>query len=417
MSTKNRHDIVVKIEKEEWNEALDQAFNQRKKDLKMDGFRKGKVPKEVYLKKYGIESLYMDAVDIILPKAYTKALEENKLIPVAQPKIDIKNINENGIEISFNIVTKPEVKLGKYKGLKIKKEEIQVIKEEIDAEIESLRKRFTEYVIKEGKVENGDMAVIDFEGFKDGVAFEGGKAENYQLEIGSNTFIPGFEEQLIGMNPKEEKEIEVTFPENYPSEELKGQKVTFKVKLNEVKQKVIPEMNEDFFKDLDFEGVNDIKSLEKMMEEKIRVRKEAEAENILIDNLLKAVSKNVKIDVPEEMVEDEIDRMLGRYEEQLRMQGIDIKQYYQITNTNEEQLRKQMREEANNHVVYRLMLEEIAKEEKIEVTEKEAKEEAKHLAEQYNVKEEDFLQMFGGLDLVKYDLEMRRTIELLKENN
>lgn len=417
MSTKNRHDIVVKIEKEEWNEALDQAFNQRKKDLKMDGFRKGKVPKEVYLKKYGIESLYMDAVDIILPKAYTKALEENKLIPVAQPKIDIKNINENGIEISFNIVTKPEVKLGKYKGLKIKKEEIQVIKEEIDAEIESLRKRFTEYVIKEGKVENGDIAVIDFEGFKDGVAFEGGKAENYQLEIGSNTFIPGFEEQLIGMNPKEEKEIEVTFPENYPSEELKGQKVTFKVKLNEVKQKVIPEMNEDFFKDLDFEGVNDIKSLEKMMEEKIRVRKEAEAENILIDNLLKAVSKNVKIDVPEEMVEDEIDRMLGRYEEQLRMQGIDIKQYYQITNTNEEQLRKQMREEANNHVVYRLMLEEIAKEEKIEVTEKEAKEEAKHLAEQYNVKEEDFLQMFGGLDLVKYDLEMRRTIELLKENN
>ncbi|MDD4035843.1 MAG: trigger factor [Bacilli bacterium] len=417
MSTKNKHEVVVKIEKEEWNQALDQSFNKRIKDLKMDGFRKGKVPKEVYLKRYGIESLYMDAVDLVLPNAYTKALDESKLIPVVQPKMDIKNIDEEGVEILFNIITKPEVKLGKYKGLKVKTETVKVTKEEVTEEIENLRQRFTENVIKEGKLETGDVAVIDFEGFKDGLPFEGGKAEGYSLEIGSHTFIPGFEEQLIGMNPKEEKEIELTFPENYPSEELKDQKVTFKVKLNEVKQKKVPEINEEFFKDLDMEGINDLKSLEKMMEEKIQVTKEAEAENIFIDNLLDAVAKNVKIEVPEEMVVEEIDRMLNRYKEQLQMQGIDINQYYQITNTNEEQLREQMNEEAEKHVIYRLMLEEIAKEEKIEITDKEAKEEAKRLAEQYSIKTDEFIQMFGGLDMIKYDLEMRKTIEVLKENN
>lgn len=409
-------EITIKIEGKEWEESLDKAFERANKKVKIDGFRPGKAPKDVFIKKYGKESLYMDAADLSLELAYAKMLEENASLElVAQPEVSIKSIDENGLELLFVVTTRPEVKLGKYTKLGVKKEDVKVTDEEISKTIDQMRERYAENVLKEGAVANGDIAIIDFEGFKDGVAFEGGKGENYSLKIGSNTFIPGFEEQLIGMKSGEEKEIEVTFPKEYHSEELKGQKATFKVKVHEVKEVVIPELGEDFYADLGMEGVNNEEELRKQVEETIRARKEMDSENKYIDDLLETAAKNTTIDIPEVMIKDEIDRMMKQYTQNLQMQGLSLEQFYQFTNSDEQALRDQMREEAVRRVTYRLMLEEIVKVEKLEVTDEAAKEEAKNLAEKYNMKEDDFLTQFGGLEMVKYDLSMRNAIDTLKK--
>ena len=414
---KNIHEVTVKIEGDSWKKALDEVFKEKQKTLKVDGFRKGKVPRSVFEKKFGKESLYFDAANAVLPEAYTKAMEDSKLIPVVQPAVDIKDITEDGVEFIFKIVTKPEVKVKKYKGLGVKPEKVKVTKEEVDHEIGHLLERYTELVSKEGKVENGDVAIIDFEGFKDGEAFDGGKGENYSLEIGSNTFIPGFEEQIIGMKAGDEKDLDITFPEDYGAKELAGAPVVFKVKVNEVKEKKQRELDEDFFEDL---GMDDIDSEEKLREEikkSLEAQKEMDAENKYIDNLLETVSKNVEVDIPEEMVEEEVDRLMTRFEEQMKMQGISLDVYYQFTNSTEKDLRAQMEKEAYNNVLYRLMLEEVMKLEKIEVSLKEAEKEAEELAKKYQMEKEEFLKQFGGLELVQYDLEMRKVIDILKELN
>ncbi len=414
---KNKHEVIIKIDKEEWGKALDKSFKKKVKDLKIDGFRKGKVSKEMYEKKFGIESLYMDAVDYILPSAYAKALETTKLIPVVQPEVDVKSINEDGVEIVFMVITKPEVKLGQYKGLKIEKKSVEVTEKEIETEIDRLRFQMAEVVIKDEKVENGDIAVINFEGFKNDVPFDGGKAENYSLEIGSNSFIPGFEEQLIGMNKNETKEFEITFPEEYPKEEIRNQKVMFKVTVKEVKERIVPILSDEFFNDLGLEGVNSKELLEEEIRNKLKVSKEVENDNTYVDTILVEVAKNIEVEIPEQMINEEIQRMLERYEEQLKMQGINIEQYYQITNSNEENLKKQMYKEGENHVLYRLMLEEIAKNENIIISDEEATIEATKLADKYQMEKEEFLKLFGGISLVKYDLQMRKTLALLKEYN
>lgn len=413
----NKNEIKIKIEGESWQKALDKAFQKKNKAVTIPGFRKGKAPKDIFVKKYGIESLYIDASDYVIEEAYTKALDESKLIPVVQPKVDITNIDESGIEFNFTIITKPEVNIKKYKGLKITKDKVEVTKEEIEHEISHILERYTDLVTKEGKVENGDVAIIDFEGFKDGVAFDGGKGENYELEIGSGTFIPGFEEQLIGMSAGEEKEINVTFPEEYPQPDLKGQPVVFKVKVNEVKEKVKRELDDELFEDLAMEGVNSKETLEKEIKANIEANKEMDAENKYIDTLLEEVGKNVEVDIPEEMVDEEVDRLMHRYEEQLKMQGISLDLYYQFTRTTEKDLKAQLEKEAYNHVLYRLMLEELATLEHIEVTDEEANKEAETLAEKYQMKKDEFLTAFGGIEMIKYDLQMRKVIDLLKEAN
>jgi len=261
---KNKHEFTIKIEGEEWEKAQDAAFIKRNKNAKIAGFRPGKAPKDVFIKHYGKESLYFDAADALLNVAYGKMLEKEKVVPVVEPKVDIKSINESGIEYIFTVITKPEVKIKKYKDLGVKKEEAKVTKEEINHEIEHLLDRYTELVTKEkGKVEKGNVAVIDFEGFKDGKAFDGGKGENYSLEIGSNTFIPGFEDAVIGMKVGEEKDINVTFPEDYGEKSLAGAPVVFKVKVNEIKEKQARELDKDFFLDLGMDGVDSKETLEK----------------------------------------------------------------------------------------------------------------------------------------------------------
>lgn len=419
MSKKNnKHEITIKIEGASWEAALDKAFKEEVKKVNVDGFRKGKVPRDIFEKRYGKERLYIPAVDYVIEEAYVKALEESKLIPVIQPKLDIKSVDESGVELVFTITTKPEVNVKKYKGLNVKPESVEVTKEEIDHEIGHILERYSELKTKEdGAVEEGNVAIIDFEGFKDGVAFEGGKGENYELEIGSHTFIPGFEEQVVGMKVNEEKEIEVTFPEEYPASELKGAKATFKVKVNEIKEKVARDFDEELFEDLGMEGVNSRESLEKELEANMKAHKEMEAENKYVDTLLEEVGKNTEVDIPEEMVEEEVDRLLHRFEEQIKMQGISLELYYQFTNSKEEDLRNQLEKEAYNHVLYRLMLEEVATKEKVEISEEEASKEAESLADKYKMEKEEFLKMFGGLDMIKYDLQMRKVIELLKEFN
>ena len=415
---KNYHDIEIKVEGKEWTDAVDKAFKEKVKKVTVDGFRKGKCPKNIYDKKFGQDYL-IDAADLILQDAYTKALEENKLIPVVQPVPNLKSLDENSVTFTFKIITKPEVKISKYRDLGVKPNEVKVTKEEIDHEIGHLLERYEELVNKDenGKVENGDVAVIDFEGSKDGEPFEGGKGENYSLEIGSNTFIPGFEEQLIGMKSGEEKDIKVTFPEDYMEESLKGQDATFKVKVHEIKTKEKRELDEDFFFDVSIEGVNDEESLRKEIEANIKANKDMEEENKYIDKLLEEVSKNVEVDIPEEMVDEETDRLLRRTEQQMAMQGISLDLYYQVTKTTEKDLRDHLEKEAYQNVLYRLMLEEIMNMEQIEVSEDEAMEEAKRLAERYQMELDDFLNQFGGIEMVQYDGEMRKTIELLKELN
>ena len=414
----NVHKVNVKIEGADWTKALDQAFARKQKTVRVDGFRAGKVPRDIFEKKFGKEALFLDAADMSVQVAYIKAMTDSKLIPVTQPEVDIKSIDENGVEFVFTITTKPEVVVKKYKGLNVKPGKVEVTDEEVNHELGHLLERYTELVVKEeGKVENGDIAVIDFEGFKDGVAFDGGKGENYSLEIGSNTFIPGFEDQVIGMATGEEKDLNVTFPEEYGAADLAGQAVVFKVKVNEIKQKVARELDEEFFEDLGMEGINSEETLKEQIKESIKAQKEMEVENKYVDELLEAVAKNVEVDVPQAMVDEETDRLIGRFEEQMKMQGISLDLYYQFTQSNEEALRSQMEKEAYNNVLYRLMLEQIMTEEKIEVTKEEALNEAEELANKYQMDKAEFLKQFGGIDMVQYDLEVRKTIELLKELN
>ncbi|MBQ2408284.1 MAG: trigger factor [Bacilli bacterium] len=417
MANKNVKEVKVKIEGKEWKDALEKAFVKANKKAKIDGFRPGKAPKDMFIKKYGMESLYMEAGDLVIEKAYMDVVNENKdLELVAQPDIKLNSVDDDHIEFVFTLVTKPEVKLGEYKGLDVKRDSVRVTEKEIDQAVLEMRNRYAENVVKEGNVEDGDIAVIDFEGFKDGVAFEGGKGENYSLTIGSHTFIPGFEEQLIGMEVGEERDINVSFPEDYHAEELKGAPVVFKVKVNEIKTVEIPELDKDFFADLGYEDIENEEQLRATVKETIKARKDADADNKYIDDLLKAASENAKVEIPEQMIHEEAHRMVHQYEEHLRMQGITLEQFFQFTNSNEQALMDQMHDEAKNRVLYRLVLEAIVKEEKIEVSEEEANKEAEELAKKYQMSKDEFLNAFGGLDMIKYDLTMKAAVDVLKGN-
>lgn len=414
---KNVKEIEIKVEGKEWKEALDKAFKEANKKAKIDGFRPGHAPKEVFIKKYGEQALYMDAAEAVVDGAYEKMLKENEKDLedlVARPDVQVKEINDEGVTFNFVLTMRPEVKLGDYKKINVKREKAKVTAEEIEDTIENIRHRYAEDVLKDGEIKDGDVAVIDFEGFVDGVAFEGGKGENYSLKIGSGTFIPGFEEQLIGLKSGDEKDVEVTFPEDYHAEDLKGKKATFKVKVHEVKEVKVPELDKDFFEDLGMEGVDTKEKLEAKISESILTNKESELENKYIDELLEAAAKDTEVDIPEVMIDDELERMIREYDSHLRSQGITLEQFYKFTNSDEEALKSQMRPEAARRVKHRLMLEEIAKQEKIEISDEEANKEAERLAENYQIKKEEFLQMFGGLDLVKYDLKMRKAIDVLK---
>ena len=409
-------EIIIKVEGEKWKQALDNAYKKVADKIKVDGFRKGHVPKNIFLKKYGIESLYEDAANIGMAAAYEQMINENKDIElIARPVVTVKSIDKDYVEYTFTITLRPEVKLGNYKNVDVEKEEVTVTDEEVSEAVDRLCEKYKEIVVKDGEVENGDIAIIDFEGFKDGVAFEGGKDENYSLEIGSNTFIPGFEEQLIGMKVGEEKDINVTFPEDYHAEELKGQPVIFKVKVNEIKCTKLPEFDKEFFEDLNIEGVDSKESLEKYERESILKAKEKDALVRYEDKLLEKVASDTEIEIPENVVNEQIERMIEDFKYYIESQGMPADHFMKLANMTDEKLKEQYHDEAVRRVKNSFIFDAIIKKENIEVTEEEIDARISEVADMYNISKEEVLKEYDK-ESIKYDLQIRKVFDIFKGN-
>lgn len=412
---KNVKEVKIDVKGKEWESALDKAFEKKKKDIRVDGFRKGACPKEVFLKKVGIEALFMDACDIAIEDAYKKALKDIDMEIVVEPSVSIEKVDKDGATFVFTIIGKPEITLGDYKKLGVKRDKVNVTDEMIDHEIEHIREHMAEVVIKEnGEVALGDTAVIDFDGVVDGKKLDGGSGANYPLEIGSHSFIPGFEEALVGMKSGETKDINLKFPEEYV-EELKGKDVTFTVKIREIKERVKPEMNKDFFEDLGIEGVNSVETLKENVKKELTERQEKASEDKYIDELLHKATDNMKVDINNEIIDSEVSRMINQYSQELQMQGVTFEQYLSMTGSKIEDVKSMMKPQAIARIKTRYLLEEIVKVEKIEVSEKEIEEEIKNAASKYGMKEEEFVNAIGGSEMVKYDLTMRKALDIIKE--
>ncbi|MDN7240325.1 trigger factor [Planococcus sp. N028] len=413
----NTGTLTVEVPAEEVNAGLDKAFKKVVKEINVPGFRKGKMPRQMFEKRFGVESLYQDALDFILPDAYANAVEEAGINPVDRPEIDIETL-EKGQPLVFTakVTVKPEVQLGEYKGLEVSKPDTDVTDEEIENLLKENQDRFAELVVKEDEaIVQGDTAVIDFEGFVDGEAFEGGQGSDYSLEIGSNSFIPGFEEQLVGVKAGEEKDVEVTFPEEYHAAELAGKAATFKVKVNEVKGKELPEMDDDFAKEIDPE-VSSLDELRTKMKENLVAEKATASETALRDELVQKAAANATIDLPHAMIHTEMDRMMQDFEQRLTQQGMNLDLYYQFSGQDEEALRGQMHGDAETRVRISLTLEAIAAAENIEVTSEDINKELEKMAGQFNMDVEAIKTALGGTEMLENDIRMQNTVEFLVQN-
>lgn len=411
--------LTIEVPAEDFDKALDKAFKKVVKTIQIPGFRKGKVPRKIFEKRFGIESLYQDAVDIVLPDAYMKAVEETGIQPVEQPEVDIDEI-EQGKNLTFTakVTVKPEVKLGDYKGLEFEEQSVEVTDEDVNDDIESTRQQHAELVVKEeGKVEQGDTVVMDFEGFMDGEAFDGGKGENHSLEIGSGQFIPGFEEQLVGKESGEDTEVNLTFPEDYHAEELAGKEATFKVKIHEIKMKELPELDDEFAKDVD-EEVNTLDELKKKRKEQLEEQKKQDADNQKRETLIEKASDNAEVNIPEAMVNTELDQMLKEFEQRLQMQGMTMEMYFQFSGQDENALKEQMKDDAEKRVKTNLTLEAIVNNENLEVSEEDVDAEMEKMASMYGTEVEQLKQMLGGnTDALKEDLKFKKAIDFLIEHS
>lgn len=409
--------LTVEVEASEVDKGLDAAFKKVVKTINVPGFRKGKLPRPIFEQKFGIEALYNDALDVILPEAYSQAVQEVGIEPVDRPEVDVEQM-EKGKTLIFKakVTVKPEVKLGEYKGLEVEETDATVTDEDVQAELTTLQERQAELVVKEdGTVQQGDTAVIDFEGFVDGVAFEGGKGENYPLEIGSGSFIPGFEEALIGTKSGIETDVNVTFPEEYHSADLAGKAATFKVTVHEIKSKELPELNDEFAKDVNDE-VETLEALKAKIKADLEESKKAQAEGSLRDALVQKAADNAEVEIPEVMFESQVDRMVKDFEQRIAQQGLNLDLYYQFTGTKEEDLRGQMRTDAEARVKIDLTIDAIIEAEKIEATEEEVNEELARLSEMYNVPSDQLVVMLGGTDAVRDDIQIRKAVEFLVDS-
>ena len=410
----NRGVVTFTIGQDKIQPALDQAFNKVKKNLNAPGFRKGHMPRSVFNQKFGEEALYDDALNAILPAAYEAAIAELGLDVVAQPKIDVKSI-EKGQDwtLTAEVVTKPEVKLGAYKDLEVSVEASkEVTDEEVDAKLENERKNLAELVVKEGAAENGDTVVIDFVGSVDGVEFDGGKGENHSLELGSGQFIPGFEDQLVGAKAGDEVEVKVTFPEDYQAADLAGKAAVFVTKVNEVKAKEVPALDDELAKDLDDE-------VETLDELKAKYRKELEAaKEIAFDDAVEgaaldlAVENAEIVELPAEMVEDEVHRAMNEFMGNMQRQGISPEMYFQITGTTQEDLHKQYEADADKRVKTNLVIEAVAAAEGFDATEEEIQKEINDLAAEYNMEVSQVSALLSP-EMLKHDITMKKAVEVI----
>lgn len=399
----------------EWKGLQDKAYEKVSKSAKVDGFRPGKAPRDMYEKKYGKQDIMMEAADMAIKHEYERLLTDEKITPVIEPKVNLVKCDEEELEVKFEFVVEPKIELGKYTNLGIKMDKVKVTKEEVENRIKSLLDEYAEIEVKDGSVEDGDIAVIDFTGFKDGVEFEGGKGENYSLTIGSKSFIPGFEDAIIGMKKGEEKDIDLTFPEDYMAEELKGKAVVFKVKVNEIKTRVVPKIDKEFFEDLGMEGVTTKEELEREIKHELEHQKEHEAEHVYEEKCLDKAAENMKCDICEELVMDEVEHMYKEFIERMQMQGISEEMYFQYTKAKKEDITDQMKPEALKRIKYRYLLKEIIKVEKIKVTDKEAKDRVKEMAKMYQVSEEVILKELS-LEHVKLDKMYQKAMDLVCAN-
>ncbi|WP_424768110.1 trigger factor [Paenibacillus sp. sgz302251] len=417
---KNIVSIDVEVETEKVADALDQAFKKVAQKVNVPGFRKGKVPRGIFESRFGVESLYQDAIDILLPEAYTAAVQENSLEPVDRPEIDVEQFAKGQtFKFKAKVIVKPEVTLGEYKGLEVEAASAEVTEEEVTAELERLQQRHAELsVIEEGAAENGDITVIDFDGYVDGEQFEGGQSERYSLELGSNSFIPGFEEQVVGMQIGDFKDVNVTFPESYHAENLAGKEAVFKVKLHEIKRKVLPALDDEFAKD-----VSEFDTLEEYKQDlvnKLKERKEKEAEQAREIAVVDKATEAAEVEIPEPMIDTETDYMIKDFENRLSMQGMNMDLYYQFSGQNEAALRDQMRADAQKRVRNNLVLDAIAKAEGIVATDEDVTAELETLSKSYNRPAEELRTIFtqnGNLSNLQEDISLRKTIKFLLDNS
>ena len=411
-----KKEVKYTVKGEEWTKARDDAFNRIKNKYKIDGFRKGKAPRNIFEKKYPGE-ITMEAANNLIDKKYREVIMDKDNVPVIEPRVNITKLSDDELEATFTIITAPEVKLGEYKKLKAKKDKVDVTKKEIEDKVNELLKSYAELVVKEdGKAELGDTAVIDFEGFKDGVPFDGGKGENYNLELGSNSFIPGFEDGIVGMKKGENKDLELTFPKDYGVENLNGAKVIFKVKVNDLKRRVIPELDEDFFADLGMENVNSKKDLEDKLEGEIKEQKDREAEQRYVDALLDEATSNMICNIDDEIVEEEAKHMYEDFLNRMKSQGLTEELYLQYAGTTKEDIIEHMKNDALKRLKNSYFLQEVIKEEKIDVTDKEVNKELDEMAKKYNLTRDDVVNYIGGEDALRFDLKVKKALEIMKKS-
>lgn len=416
---KSQVKLTIEVSAEQFDHGLEHAYDTIKKDVEIKGFRKGKVPMAIYEKKFGVESLYDEAINHIISDTYYEALVAHDVMVVAQPKIDF-DINAIGRGKAFTytatVAVKPDVTLGEYKNLKMKKPSEKVTKAEVDAEIKKLQEQNAEMQLVDSRpLKEGDTAIFDFKGTKDGQAFDGGTAENYELKIGSKSFIPGFEEQMIGLKVGEEKDLELTFPKDYQAEDLAGQDVVFHVKLHEIKEMVLPKLDDAFVKELDKEGIETVEALKKSIQADLKKEKETNAKNAKTDFAVQKASENATIEIPEDMVVAEKNRMLDNTKQQAKQYGLEFDQYLQFSGMTLEKFEEKLMEDARKSIRYNLVLEEIAKQENIEVSDEAYNARLKELADQYKMSIEQVSAQLSK-DVVIQDIQMNKAVDLLVES-
>ena len=417
--TENANEVKfeITVEAAKFEDAMKKVYFKSAKYFNIPGFRKGKAPMQIVEKYYGPEIFYEDAFNEVAQEALEEAVEENKLDVVSRPEVDVKQM-EKGKDLIFTVVmqTKPEAEVSKYKGIEIKKVEYNVTDEDIEHELHHMQEHNSRLIsVEDRAVESGDTTTIDFEGSVDGVPFEGGKAENYDLEIGSNTFIPGFEDQIIGMKIDEEKDVKVKFPEEYFSKELAGKDAVFKVKLHEIKKKELPELDDEFAKDVsEFDTLKELKADIKAKKEK---QNEEKAKYETQDAVIKALCEKTKVEIPSGMVEMEVENMLKDFEQRLAYQGLNLEQYFKMMGKTEEEVKKEYEPQAIEGIKSRLALEAVIKAEKIEATAKEVEDKMKEMAKNYGKEnDEEFLKNENVKNYIKQGLESEKAIDFLVKN-
>lgn len=408
-------ELTCTLEGETYKAAQESAFKKLASKLEVKGFRKGQAPKSIASKYINHNEVLIEAAESLAQEALNKALDEHNVELIDRPQLKIDEMNDEKIVMTFECAVTPDVTLGDYKSLKYNVEEVTVDEKEIDDQIADLLERKADLELKEdGAVEEGDTAVIDYEGFKDGVAFEGGKGENYDLVIGSHSFIPGFEEALVGMKSEETKDIDVTFPEDYHAEELKGQAVKFTVTVHEIKKKVLPVLDDEFVKEQKIENVNTVEELRNFTKDNLLANKKADAENKADQELMESLSAMVEVEIPEVMINQEEENMVNNYAQRLSQQGLSLQQFLQITGQSVDQLKESMKEDAIKRIKTNLGLSEIAKKENVVVTEEDLNKEYENMSTMYNMPVDEIKKYIPEVSL-KDDLKLQKTLDSLKK--